>query len=423
MRIQLWSYNYSPEPTGIGPVSATLAERLRERGHELVVVAAHPHYPSPLWGRRLRPYRERRNEVSVIRLPLWIGRMTTAERYRQELSFMIAQTLSTPFLPPADIVVSASPCFPALLPAIGVRKLRAMPWVIWLHDLLPDGATTTGLMEEGAALSAARRLERSAYANSDRIVVLSTAFIQNLVAKGVPEDKIRLVYDPATRIPRTALDQARKEQMRVLSMGNIGYSQGVAPLVDAFQRDSRMERLGARLMITGNGVAEAEVRALVSSDRIEMPGVVDDDRLEHELQRAHIALVSQRYEGSEFNIPSKLMNFMMYGLPVVAAVDPGGEVARVIETAGCGWVVDSRDPEAFPAKLAELAAKPLEVDRCALAARTYARKHFSQEAFASNFEAAISDLAPSHGARSVTIRRERPRMSRATSRGELTERR
>ena len=85
LRIQLWSYNYDPEPTGIGPVSKTLAEGLLARGHEVVVVAAHPHYPSPAWGKRARPYRERRGGIRVIRLPLWIGRETARERYRQEL--------------------------------------------------------------------------------------------------------------------------------------------------------------------------------------------------------------------------------------------------------------------------------------------------------------------------------------------------
>jgi colanic acid biosynthesis glycosyl transferase WcaI len=57
MKVQLWSYNYSPEPTGIAPVSEALAQGLRKLGHEISVVAAHPHYPSPEWGKTVRPYR------------------------------------------------------------------------------------------------------------------------------------------------------------------------------------------------------------------------------------------------------------------------------------------------------------------------------------------------------------------------------
>lgn len=56
LHVQLWSYNYDPEPTGIGPVSKVLAEGLRSRGHHIEVVAAHPHYPVPRWGKRKLPY-------------------------------------------------------------------------------------------------------------------------------------------------------------------------------------------------------------------------------------------------------------------------------------------------------------------------------------------------------------------------------
>lgn len=47
MRVQLWSYNFDPEPTGIGIVATTLARGLSKRGHDVEVVAAHPHYPEP----------------------------------------------------------------------------------------------------------------------------------------------------------------------------------------------------------------------------------------------------------------------------------------------------------------------------------------------------------------------------------------
>jgi hypothetical protein len=62
MRIQLWSYNYDPEPSGIAPLSGIWARAMRDRGHEVLVIAAHPHYPKPIWGSRTKPYRERREE-------------------------------------------------------------------------------------------------------------------------------------------------------------------------------------------------------------------------------------------------------------------------------------------------------------------------------------------------------------------------
>ncbi len=385
MRIQLWSYNFDPEPTGIGIVSTAWARGLRDLGHHVEVVAAHPHYPEPQWGTRLRPYREVRDGIEVIRLPLWIGRESAAARYRQELTFMAAQSMATPFLKRPDVLVSASPSFPALLPAVANVRVRRIPWVLWLHDLLPDGATATGLVDEGGiVIKLARQLESAAYQAADRIVVLSRAFTENLVAKGVPRGKIELIYDPATRVPeRCAERRSRPRPLRILSMGNIGHSQGLTELVRAFEAYPEVD---AELVITGTGVAAAEACSAVVSDRVDMRGLVDDRSLEAELDRADIALVSQRYEGSEFNIPSKLMNFMAYGLPILAAVNPRGEVARIVRESNGGWVVDSSAADAFPQEVSRLAAADGEVLERSEAARRYADEHFTQAGFAKHFE-------------------------------------
>jgi colanic acid biosynthesis glycosyl transferase WcaI len=393
LRIQLWSYNYDPEPTGIGIVSTTLARGLQERGHEVDVVAAHPHYPEPSWGSRSLPYREVRGGIPVLRLPLWIGRASAAERYRQELSFMAAQTLATPFLGKPDVMISASPSFPALLPAIMNVRARRIPWALWLHDLLPDGATATGIVDEsGAVIRLARALERAAYRSADEIIVLSRSFTENLIGKGVPADKIELIYDPATRVPTTvASPGSTAGRMRVLSMGNIGYSQGLTDLVRAFEAEPQLAP-DATFAITGTGVAAADAAAEVRTDRVQMLGMVDDARLEQELSGADIAFVSQLYEGSEFNIPSKLMNFMAYGLPILAAVNPAGEVARIVTESGAGWVVDSSDPSSFPRELARLTEGPKEIRERAQRALAYADAHFTQAAFVARFEQRLTQL-------------------------------
>lgn len=392
LHIQLWSYNYDPEPTGIGPVSRVAAERLRDRGHRVEVVAAHPHYPEPRWGTRRLPYREVRNGIRVLRLPLWVGRASTAERYRQELTYMASQFAALPVLGRPDIVVSASPSFPALLPAIVNVRMRRLPWLLWLHDLLPDGAASTGLVEAGRVLDMARRLERAAYREADLIAVLSRAFTENLAGKEVPRDKIKLLYGPATRVPRNEPGEGPPGgRLRLLSMGNIGFSQGLAPLVESFEHSSAMRDNDVRLVITGNGVAAEGVREKIESKRVDMLGVVDDARLEAELQQADIALVTQQHEGAEFNIPSKIMNFMTYGLPVLAAVNPRGEVARIVEEAGAGWVVDSSQAGRFPEKVAELLGTHQEIARKGAAARAYAERRFTQSGYAERFDAALRE--------------------------------
>jgi colanic acid biosynthesis glycosyl transferase WcaI len=99
--------------------------------------------------------------------------------------------------------------------------------------------------------------------------------------------------------------------------------------------------------------------------------------------------VSQRYEGVDFNVPSKLMNFMGYGIPVVAAVRADSEVARIVRSSGGGWVVDSPDPDALSATLALALSEPEERARRGRAALRFAASHFDPEQLAADFESVL----------------------------------
>jgi colanic acid biosynthesis glycosyl transferase WcaI len=395
-RLQLWSANFAPEPTGIAPVSTVLADELVTRGWAVDVVANHPHYPDPNWGIRRWPYRQRRGEVKLLRLPLLVGRETAKQRLLQEISIVSSYLAATPILGPPllrkpDVLLVVSPPFPALLAAVINARLRGLPWVYWMHDLLPDGAVSTGLVDENSPiLRASRWLERVAYEECSSIAVLSQAFADSVIEKGVPSEKVELIYDPATRpfpdLSTVPPGSADGDGIRILSMGNIGLTQGLAPLVAAFERSEEIARRGVKLVITGNGVAAEGVRAEIRSDRVEFLGLVSDERLEQELSSATLALVSQSYTGAEFNLPSKLMNFMAYGLPIVAAVNPGGETARLVEKAEAGWVADSSDPDLFPRTVVAALDDPEDLRQTAEAARGYAKENFSTRAFADSFD-------------------------------------
>jgi colanic acid biosynthesis glycosyl transferase WcaI len=390
MRIQLWSYNYDPEPSGIAPLSGVWARAMQARGHTVDVIAAHPHYPQPVWGRPLKPCREWRDGIRVLRLPLWIGRGSALERVRQEASFAAALTLAAPTLATPDVIVAVSPSFPALLPAMASARARRIPWVLWLQDILPDGAVSSGIVQEGAFIRLARVLEQAAYRSAARIVVISDGFGENLRTKGVDPEKIVRSYNPASRpILDAPRDQAGIDTTVVLTMGNIGLSQNLVALTRAFEESEELRSLHARFVIAGDGQAGNDLRSAIRTDRVRVTGVLDSDALEHELRRAAVAVVSQRHDGAEFNVPSKLMNFMGYGIPTVASVHAGSEVARIIEASGGGWVADSADPAQSAALIAAaLRAPALRAER-GQKGLEYARANFTPALAAERFEATL----------------------------------
>ncbi len=392
MRIQLWSYNYDPEPTGIGPLSTVLPRTLQDRRHDVQVVAAHPHYPEPIWGRPVRPRREVRDGVPVVRLPLWPGRETTAQRLRQELTYTAALSLATPVLGRPDVIVAVSPSFPALAPAMAAAGARRVPWVLWFQDILPDGVTATGLLDEGSLISALRRFELAAYRSARRVVVISGSFAANLMSKGVPQERIVRIFNPATLPiqPEPSTERAIDDRL-VLTRGNIGHTQNLVHVTRAFQGSSELAALGVRFVMAGDGVAGGDMRATITIDRVTVTGVLGREELEGYLRRPAVAIVSQQYEGQDFNVPSKLMNFMAHGLPTVAAVRPDSEAARIIMESGAGWVTSGSDPAELSRQLVHALTDEEDRRRRGERALEFARANVTPAAIAAQFESVLED--------------------------------
>jgi colanic acid biosynthesis glycosyl transferase WcaI len=388
MRLQLWSWNYAPEPTAMGPIAALWTSTMRARGYDIDVVAAHPHYPAALWGKRALPYRERRDGTSVTRLPLWIGRGRAHARIREEVTYAASAAVAMVALPPPDAYVVVSPSFAALAPMLANVRLRHRPWILWLQDVLPDAAMATGFLREGTLpVRLARRLELAAYAAATRIVVISDTFRANLLAKGVAAERISRIYNPAVR----GFDSRVRRPgtpLRVLHIGNVGHSQGLETFVRAFEASD----VAARLVVVGTGERLAAVTREAASERVEVLGLMSDEALERELDAADVALVTQRPDILEFNVPSRLMTLLARGIPVLAAVRRDSEARRLVEASGAGWIVDAGSPAALPSILAEIAHAPDDVTRRSAAASAFAAEHFSPDAMADAFAGLIESV-------------------------------
>jgi colanic acid biosynthesis glycosyl transferase WcaI len=357
------------------------------RGHSVSVVTAHPHYP-PLWGSSVVPRREVRDGIPILRLPIRAGHRTTAARIGEELTYGASAAAAAAVVPAPDVHVAVSPSFLALLGVRAAARARRRPWVLWLQDILPDAAATTGLLDHETLLAPARALERGAYRTARKIVVISETFADNLVAKGVPREKIEVVYNPAARGIADDAPAPALHPPRLLHIGNIGLSQGLARVVEAFDASE----LDARFIVLGTGEAVDEVRSVVRSARVELRGLVAEDELDRELAAATLGVVTQRPDVAEFNVPSRLMTFLGCGVPVVVVARRDSEVARIVERSGAGWAVDAASPEAFPHVVERALADRDDLARRREAAVAFARRELAPARVAEQFDMLLREV-------------------------------
>jgi glycosyltransferase involved in cell wall biosynthesis len=205
------------------------------------------------------------------------------------------------------------------------------------------------------------RFVRRAYAGAHHIVVISPGMIDLLGKRGVPRDKMSLVYNwlpeselqgpsQATASSVRALLSIPDEEKVFLYAGNHGHAQALDALVHAFDRP---ETDGGHLVLMGDGVRKPHLQELARRmPRVHFLPPVGRAEAATLTRTADFHVVSLA-DAPLFSVtmPSKVQSGLAAGLPmlVVASGDP----ARTVVDSGAG-----------------VAAKPGDVGAIAAAAQT-----------------------------------------------------
>jgi colanic acid biosynthesis glycosyl transferase WcaI len=95
-------------------------------------------------------------------------------------------------------------------------------------------------------------------------------------------------------------------------------------------------------------------------------------------------------------VPSKTYSILAAGRPVLAAIDPGTEVPRMLAASGGGVAVPPDDAAAFDAGLRQLLADPAGAAAMGAAGRAWVLGAASPRAVAIAYEQLIRSLGSAH---------------------------
>jgi colanic acid biosynthesis glycosyl transferase WcaI len=161
-----------------------------------------------------------------------------------------------------------------------------------------------------------------------------------------------------------------------LYAGNLGRSQGLETLVDA-ARALAGERL--RLVIAGDGAVKAEIKSMSCGlGNVHFLPLQPAERLNELLNLGDIHLLPRRRGVVDCNMPSKLLNMLASGRPIVAGADEGSDVGQVVKS--CGIVVAPGDGIAMATAVKRLAGDPQGRAALGAAGRNRAITHWSRDA-------------------------------------------
>ena len=95
---------------------------------------------------------------------------------------------------------------------------------------------------------------------------------------------------------------------------------------------------------------------------------------------------------SRVSVPSKTYSILAAGRPVLAAIDAGTEVPRMLEASGGGVAVPPDDLESFCTALGGLLADPAATAAMGAAGRAWVERAASPRAVAEAYEALVRRL-------------------------------
>jgi glycosyltransferase involved in cell wall biosynthesis len=404
MKVVILGINYAPEPTGIAPYTTGLAAGLAKRGHAVLVLTGHPHYPYWKRAEGSSGYRSteeidgvvvRRLNHPVPRRLSWIGRAV------MELTFGL-QLLTTSWGRP-DVVICVTP--PLLATAMSAARAR-LTWRrpaigIIVQDLYSRGIAETGAAS-GLTARAVRAVESLAFRLCGGVSVIHTGFTTDLTRQlKVDVRRIRVIRNwthighpdaSASAVFRKAHDWGADEVV-VLHAGNMGYKQGLENVVAAAALVGRTHPR-VRFVLLGDGNQRADLKDIASGiHALEFLPPVSEEEFPAALGAADVLLVNERPGVAQMSVPSKLTSYFKAGKPILAATDVTGLTAAELIASGAGVCIPADRPDLMLNEAIRLGTDRELGRQLGEAGRRYCKKLLSEEAALDRYEHWIIDLA------------------------------
>ena len=262
-----------------------------------------------------------------------------------------------------------------------VRLFRKKPIVYNAQDLFPETMIGTGLAKSGGILwKIGMWVSNVTFRHSDRIITISKDIKRCIVARGVPEEKVEVIYnwvDENAIVPVNDEDNElfeefgiSREKFRVVYAGNLGNAQNIGIIVEAAKRLKDHDNI--EFVIFGTGGLEDEIKATKEKEQLDHLKILPlqpYERVAKVYGLGHVCIVACKAGLGGAAMPSKTWSIMSAGRAVLANFDEG-ELKEIVDGTStgsvtakpCGVFTKADDLEGFVAAIEELSQQP---ERCA----------------------------------------------------------
>lgn len=402
MKVLLVNQFFHPDVAAVAQLMADLAEDLTERGLEISVLCGRAHYSNEQNDpRAANSYLKR---VKVHRAPsLNLGGRSGMVHLLNYLSFLILAPLRAITLPRYDCTVVFTN--PPLIALVGwlLRLLRGTRYVYVVEDLYPDVAIELGFLKRGGVVTKiANKVSSFLLRKADRVVALGGRMKQELLAKGVKEDRIVIIPNWADGeqiypVEKPANSFVEKHHLTgkfvVEYSGHMGEGHDFSTIMQAAKRLKEYNDIVFLLIGDGPKRGEiAEFKEQYHLDNVLLLPYQDRATLRFSLGAADVALISLKPELESIMFPCKVYGIMASGRSFIYLGSKQGEISRIAQTAECGFTVPQGKVESLADSILHLYQDESLRQELGSKAREYFLEHFERKLATAQYYGLLMDV-------------------------------
>lgn len=367
--LQLTGY-FLPEKAASIYLVENRLEAFAKEGFDMVIHASRP--TRGLSDEEYAEYKNRKEEMMydgklrVHRFPMYReGKNPVLRAMRYSFNWIIQLWYGLTEKNVDCVYLESTPPIQGLLGSL-LKIFRKIPFVYCLQDIFPDSLAGTSLAKKGGLLwKIGRVIEDFTYKHADKIIVISEDFKKNLIAKGVPENKIEVVYNwvdenavvPIAKENNPLFDEfgISRDKFHVVYAGNLGNAQNIDVIIDA--ANVLKEENNVEFLIFGTGGLKDQFVVKVNGlklDNVKFFPLQPMERVSQVYGLGDVCVVSCKPGLGGAAMPSKMLSIMSAGRAVVASFDKG-ELTYILENHKCGMYAPAGDADAFAGLIKHLA--------------------------------------------------------------------
>ncbi|WP_035357483.1 glycosyltransferase family 4 protein [Acholeplasma granularum] len=229
-----------------------------------------------------------------------------------------------------------------------------------LKDIFPQNAVDLGMFSKKGLIHKYFRLkEKNVYNLSDNIGCMSEANVKYILNNN-NIDKQKIEINPNSieikHIPEMSSHQKQevldtygiaKDKFKMIYGGNLGEPQGIEYILKVILENEKYNNF---IIIVGSGTQSNRIKQFIVDNNLQNTVFIDKlskDKFDLLLSACDAGLIFLDSRFTIPNFPSRLLSYLEYSKPVIAATDLNTDVGKTIKNGGFGYWCESNKTDDF----------------------------------------------------------------------------